>query len=902
MPTPPRTAAYQWLKISDQDRDLPQFEPGVDARVLLSADPALDPMADKLDSAGVAVRRVRYLLEDEDVRGAGRNSVVAEARECHLNRPRRTIRLRQSGASARPARDAFTQTWQTHSAAAAAHPPTEVAQLVPEQWADYFPYPHFNPAQAQAVPEVLDRDDNLLVVAPTGAGKTVIGMTAALRAILEQKRKAAWLVPQRSLTEELDRDLDLWRRLGLRIERLSGEHRLDQVRIRDADLWVATTEKFESMCRTSSLRDTLNEVGALIVDEVHLIGDPARGSVLEGVLARMRDQQSPTRLIGLSATVTNSAEIAAWLQARLVPIEWRPSRLTWQLPMIPAYADWNVADAARTRMAAAITRTVTADGGGVLVFCGSKRNVRRTALVIAATRGADVHSVRPDDVDSVHQACRRVGVGLHYKGWDHRREAEEAFRERRLDVLVATSTVAAGVNLPARAVVIQDTQMGFGATDVATVLQMFGRAGRVGAGEDEGWAFLIVDEAERADWQAKLMAGYSVTSQIQANLPEQVLSEAVQQRIAAPEEADRWWVRTLAHQQGSRRLTPVRRAVRFLLDAEMLQGQVAVEHSDRFAPTELGRLTARLMIPPTVGNDLRAALRQAPLPQRPQEAERLLIAAIATCVPKLAQATVGDDLKPTVARLLSSLPALGRLGGTARPGRPAAAATPGGAPGDLAQASLLACADPDGLPVIRQQIAGLPYAAMYPVLEEAPRYLHWLSSQGPLGTVHPWCAVAAADLGRRIRWRRSGARRGAGRLLWILEQMADAANLEQAVLAMWQAATARGYAGPDWAPGRPPAGCALDDQAYQGLLRARATDSQLGEYPGHVWATGPPGAVVVTWSGPQWLLTPLRRGSAEAPYPEGADGPRGAALFTWRGDYRATGWLSAYTPAAGPTA
>ena len=90
------------------------------------------------------------------------------------------------------------------------------------------------------------------------------------------------------------------------------------------------------------------------------------------------------------------------------------------------------------------------------------------------------------DTRRLEQICREARIGLHYAGWEYRREAERAFREREADVLIATSTVAAGVNLPARAVIIADTQIGLETLDVATVQQMFGRAGRVGAGEDTG--------------------------------------------------------------------------------------------------------------------------------------------------------------------------------------------------------------------------------------------------------------------------------------------------------------------------------------------------------------------------------------------------------------------------------
>jgi helicase len=853
-------------------------------------------MAQKLAADGAVVRRINYLLEDESIEGSDDQSLIALSRDCRLNRPRRRTLTRVGGASAWPARDAFDLMWQAHaSAEPGSFHSVPTGDIVPAGWVRYFPYPVLNPAQAQTVPEILNYDGNLVVVAPTGAGKTVIGMAAALRTILQQGRKSAWLVPQRSLTDELDRELQIWRQQGLRIERLSGEHTLDIERIRDANLWVATTEKFEAISRASSLREALADVGSLVVDEIHLLGDTARGPVLEALLARMRDNTIPARIVGLSATVSNGEEIAAWLRARLLRINWRPSRLSWQLPRIPAHADWNVTEAARTRLAAAITAEVTRDGGGVLVFCGSKRNVRRTALVIAASNGTDVYGVHPDDLERVHEVCQRAGVGLHYQGWEHRREAERAFRERTLDVLVATSTVAAGVNLPARAVVVRDTQVGLDTVDVATVQQMFGRAGRVGAGEDEGWAFMIVDEHERMAWQSKLVAGQTVRSQIQSSLPEHVLGEAIQQRISSVGEAEQWWVQTLANHQGSRSLRPVRQAVEFLIEAKMLTAPQGPERE--LIPTELGRLTGRLMISPTVGYELRAALTRAPFPTAPEQAEEVIINALSTLVPKLAQATVSEDAKPAVARLLA---ARGQLDTSHRSG-PDQGAGVAAERGDLARATLLTVANSPGAvhPTVRS-VAGVPYAAMYPVLEEAPRYLHWLGSQGLLGAVHPWCAIAAADLGRRIKWRRCQPPRGAGRLLWMCEQMATSVHADQAVLDLWTAATAREYSSPDWPAAGRPRGCQLDGPGYVALLRDRTTGCTIDIQHVQVTATGPAGAVLVTWAGSAYEVTPMHRGSASAPYPMGCNGEPGAAVFTWRGDYRCTGWLAAYCRMGSP--
>ncbi|SDC27421.1 DEAD/DEAH box helicase [Actinokineospora iranica] len=199
-------------------------------------------------------------------------------------------------------------------------------------------------------------------------------MLAALWAVLGQRRKAAWIVPQRSLTTELVRSLTKWKSLGLRIEVLSGEPAVDENKARLADVWVATTEKFEAISCATSLRSALDRVGVLVVDEIHLLGDTNRGATLEALLTRVRGPESPVRVVGLSATAANADEVAHWLGAKHVRTVWRPTRLTWQLPAVVASGnDWRTKETVRSRLAARITKTVVDDGGAVLVFCGSKR-------------------------------------------------------------------------------------------------------------------------------------------------------------------------------------------------------------------------------------------------------------------------------------------------------------------------------------------------------------------------------------------------------------------------------------------------------------------------------------------------------------------------------------------------
>ncbi|MFF2411692.1 helicase-related protein [Streptomyces sp. NPDC058092] len=179
--------------------------------------------------------------------------------------------------------------------------------------------------------------------------------------------------------------------------------------------------------------------------------------------------------------------------------------------------------------------------------------------------------VDADDTELVERLCGSAGVGLHYRDWPYKREAEKAFRARETDVLVATSTVAAGVNLPARAVGVRDGRLGQNRIEVSMVQQMFGRAGRVGAGEREGWAYLLADETEGPVWQARLTVGYTVRSRIGDRLPDHLLAELVQGRVTSLEDAEDWWTDTFAFHQGHDSVEPLHDAVDYLEEAGFLR-------------------------------------------------------------------------------------------------------------------------------------------------------------------------------------------------------------------------------------------------------------------------------------------------------------------------------------------
>jgi helicase len=323
-----------------------------------------------------------------------------------------------------------------------------------------------------------------------------------------------------------------------------------------------------------------------------------------------------------------------------------------------------------------------------------------------------------------------------------------------------------------------------------------------------------------------------VHSQIQDSLPEQLLSEVVQQRVSSQQQAERWWVQTLAFHQGRRSLRPLGQAIKFLVSSQMLTAGLAGPGDQRLHPTELGRLTARLMVSPVLADNVRRALASAPVPSNPDDAEDLLAATLATLLPKLARATAGDDARAAVVRLL------------ARRGHapPSGQAANGSKRGDLARAALLAVASaPEAFRPGVRQIGGIPYAAIYPILEEVPRYLHWLASQGLFGMLHSWCAIVAADLERRVTWRMLQPPRGAGRLLWACEQMATPAHAKRAVPELWTAARSQGYSSPDWPASGRPRGCRLAKADYLALMRERATATTIEADGTSVRAAGPGG-------------------------------------------------------------
>jgi superfamily II DNA/RNA helicase len=656
----------------------------------------------------------------------------------------------QNPADVEAAEAAFSSQWQEDESSSAAGEESWTAsdQVVPADLIPLLGRARLNPLQAKALPVVFGSDVGLVVSAPTSSGKTLIGAAAVLKAIRLQRRKAVYITPSRALTRELHGDFDRWREAGIRVALLSGDVDTDMTALARSDLWVSTTEKFESAFRRSSLAEAIADVGCVVVDEVHFLGDPNRGPLLEALLARLRLLSSRTRLVGLSATVANDRQVAGWLNAQLVRSARRPTQLTIQVLGYPAQPRWVDDEKAKDVLTRRIVSDIIEAGGSVAVFCGSKPKARRVAADLASLQDTG-------DDEHVAAAALASGVGLHYRGLSSLKKTEALFRNRDIGILVATSGVAQGVNLPARAVIMRDTTLGTSPLSTGDARQMAGRAGRAGQ-EEAGYAFLLCPTDAVTKWRSRLVEGHAVHSHLADGLVDHVLAEVLLGRIRSAQTLREWFAGSFAVHEGGVRHGDAGRHLDDAVDVLVGAGFVAVgEDGDTLCCTELGSVTSRFLM------DVQSAARllsllPGPDPGGAEEAERRLLSSVAVAARPLRSAYVPPS---AVAAARTELPLAW-----------AAALGPDAEPGSIKTllAAHLALEEPGRLSS-PGRVAGISTGELGDLADDLARHLGWLGALGT-ATQLSWVPAVANDLSGRIRWRAVRPPRGSGRILRSLER------------------------------------------------------------------------------------------------------------------------------------
>ncbi|KAK7476597.1 hypothetical protein BaRGS_00032143 [Batillaria attramentaria] len=453
---------------------------------------------------------------------------------------------------------------------------------------DIFQFPFFNAVQSMAFDQLLYTDQSVVVSAPTGSGKTVLFELALVRLLLctqvaPSNIRVVYMAPMKSLCSERVGD---WKQklspLGLECLELTGDSDLtDFTALHHAHIICTTPEKWDSVTRRwKDNRSLFQEISLMCIDEVHVVGDAERGATVEAVITRMKMVQTqaagenahPVRFVAVSATLPNTEDIAEWLsspsnRAAVFKLgeEYRPvklHRVVLGYPFPDGSSEFRF-DISLTYKLRSIIDTYS-QSKPTLVFCSSRKSVQQTAETLVKQRWGqpvslrqskhrqDVHAAASSMQDKKISSLVMCGVGVHHAGMGphDRRIVEDLFKSSKLPVLVATSTLSVGVNLPAHLVVVKATHiyvMGVAReySDLQ-VLQMTGRAGRPQF--DTSATVVIMTKAQsKSKYEALVNGTQVIESTLHRNLTEHVNVEIVLHTITDIADAVFWLTHTFLH-------------------------------------------------------------------------------------------------------------------------------------------------------------------------------------------------------------------------------------------------------------------------------------------------------------------------------------------------------------------
>ena len=480
---------------------------------------------------------------------------------------------------------------------------------------------------------------SVLMTTPTASGKTLIAMMAIYKA-LKKNRKAVYLTPLRALASEKYNDMKVLENLDfgrkIKVMAATGDYDSPGKELEAADVIVLTNEKMDTLFRHNA--EWLDDIGLFVSDEVHLIGDRERGATLEMMLTKIRKHYPQSQIVTLSATVANSDEIADWLACELIESDWRPTKLVegvYEHGMI-RMRDGTIFRVNSSGISSAVDLAIdSVDGGGqALIFAETRKRAASLAAKAAegvykrldkAARELTVKTsseilARGDDSEITKTLAKLVskGVAFHHAGLapSSREIVESSFRKGVIKLLTATPTLAAGVNLPARRVVIAsilryDSEYGRNLPiSVLEYKQLCGRAGRPQY-DTSGEAIIVSESGATAEElydhyvlgsPEPLRSQLSNDNAIRFHLLSNI---ATLPGMKKPEIHDLFSRTLFARQYRNATVElKVESALEYLEQEELVKSR-----NDRYIATEFGRRTSLLYINPVTAVKFRDALQ-----------------------------------------------------------------------------------------------------------------------------------------------------------------------------------------------------------------------------------------------------------------------------------------------------
>jgi helicase len=436
------------------------------------------------------------------------------------------------------------------------------------------------PIQTKAISAGLLEGQSILAVSDTTSGKSLVGELAGLNAAM-QGRVYIYLSPLVALANQKYHEYrEKFEPQGLRVAiRVGmsgievGEEALVIVDddVADANIIVASYEGFDYLLR-SGKADKFGDVGVVVIDEIQMVADEDRGPELDGLITRLRTLFPKAQLVALSATVGNPKELAQELGLQPVILRGRPVPLQRHLIMVLTEPDKLriISDLSKSEYK---QKSSFGFQGQTIVFTNSRRST---------------HSIA-SELQKQRISARPYHAGMTYP---QRHKIEEAFASGKIEVVVTTAALAAGVDFPASMVIFQSLMMGTKTLSVGEFTQMLGRAGRLGK-HDVGKAVLLAEIGRRyfgdEPKTEEDVALDLLNNPIENVHPEATFEQSVDQLLATLSCYDTISRKRLenAYQRLLSRTVTFAEGLRFLK-----RHQLATQSGQDIMPTELGRAAA----------------------------------------------------------------------------------------------------------------------------------------------------------------------------------------------------------------------------------------------------------------------------------------------------------------------
>ncbi|XP_046395540.1 helicase POLQ-like [Ischnura elegans] len=379
---------------------------------------------------------------------------------------------------------------------------------------------------------------NLVYSLPTSGGKTLVSEILMLRELLLRRKNVIFVLPYVSIVQEKVRSLAPFGvDLGFLVEEYAAGKGTypPRKRRRKQVLFIATIEKAHGLLNSLIEEGRLSELGLVVVDELHLVGEAGgRGAVLESFLTKILFSKESIHVVGMSATIGNLNEIAAFLKAEIFCNDFRPVELKEYVKYEDAL--WAVNRRAKCpeeefqlvrkvqynytpqmlasdpdQLSGLVAEVIPSNS--CLIFCPTKKNCENVAVLVCRFLPGNLLNHKVAEKLSLYKALVNEGNGsicpvlkkilpfglaYHHSGLtgDERRLIEEAYRVGTLCCICCTSTLAAGVNLPAKRVILRSPYIGNQLINLSRYKQMIGRAGRAGF-DSHGESILICQSNDR---------------------------------------------------------------------------------------------------------------------------------------------------------------------------------------------------------------------------------------------------------------------------------------------------------------------------------------------------------------------------------------------------------------------